>query len=177
MSKSSPMRRREFVAGALGLGALGVGAYVATSSEGGTVEPVEVETINAPGSEAGTKEVPEPGTVSVVKFFATWCSTCSAMMPEVRAAYEEVGDEAEFVSVTYEPLGHSVTRADVAEWWREHEGAWTVAHDAGFGLTEALGVAGVPTTAVLDEENLVVLNDGGYKTEEEFVEAVERARA
>jgi protein-disulfide isomerase-like protein with CxxC motif len=99
------------------------------------------------------------------------------MMPEVRAAHEEVGDEANFVSVTYEPLGHSVTRADVADWWRDHEGAWTVAHDAEFVLTDALGVAGVPTTTVLDEQNRVVLNEGGYKTEEDFVEAVEKARA
>lgn len=163
------------MAGALGLGALGAGAYVATSGETGTVEPIEVDTIEAPGSEAGTKTVPERGTVSVVKFFATWCSVCSSMMPEVRAAYEEVGDEVNFVSVTYEPLGHSVTREDVAEWWRDHDGAWTVAHDAEFKLTEALGVAGVPTTAVLDEENRVVFNEGGYKTEDRIVEAVEKA--
>ncbi len=171
------MRRRELIAGALGLGTVGVGAYLATNSETGTVEPTEVETIDAPGSEAGTKAVPERGTVSVVKFFATWCTTCASMMPEVRAAHEGVGDGAEFVSVTYEPLGHSVTRDDVAEWWQDHDGAWTVAHDAEFELTEALGVAGVPTTAVLDAQNRVVLNEGGYKTEDEFVEAVERAQA
>ena len=156
---------------------------MATRSETGTVEPVELQTIDAPGSEAGTTTVPERGTVSVVKFFATWCSTCSAMMPEARAAHEEIGDEANFVSVTYEPLGHSVTRSDVADWWRDHEGAPGDAHvldrphDAEFVLTDALGVAGVPTTAVLDEQNRVVLNDGGYKTEEDFVEAVEKARA
>lgn len=170
------MRRRELIAGLLGLGTVGAGAYIATRSETGTVEPVELETIEAPGSEAGTTTVPESGTVSVVKFFATWCSTCSAMMPEVRAAHDEVGDKAEFVSVTYEPLGHSVTRADVAEWWHDHEGEWTVAHDAEFELTEALGVAGVPTTAVLDEQNRVVLNEGGYKTKDEFVETVEEAQ-
>jgi thiol-disulfide isomerase/thioredoxin len=171
------MRRRELIAGAIGLGTVGVGAYLTTRAETGTVEPIEVETIEAPGSEAGTKTVPKRGTVSLVEFFATWCTTCSSMMPEVRAAHDEVGDEADFVSVTYEPLGHSVTRDDVAEWWQDHDGAWTVAHDAEFELTEALGVAGVPTTAVLDAENRVVLNDGGYKTEDEFVEAVERAQA
>jgi thiol-disulfide isomerase/thioredoxin len=171
------MRRRELIAGAIGLGTVGVGAYLTTRAETGTVEPIEVETIEAPGSEAGTMTVPKRGTVSLVEFFATWCTTCSSMMPEVRAAHDEVGDEAEFVSVTYEPLGHSVTRDDVAEWWQDHDGAWTVAHDAEFELTEALGVAGVPTTAVLDAENRVVLNDGGYKTEDEFVEAVERAQA
>jgi len=170
------MRRRELIAGLLGLGTVGGGAYLATNSETGSVEPFELETIDAPGSEAGTTAIPERGTVSVVKFFATWCTTCASMMPEVRAAHDEVGDEAEFVSVTYEPLGHSVTRGDVAEWWREHDGAWTVAHDADFELTDALGVAGVPTTAVLDEQNRVVLNEGGYKTEEEFVEAVEGSR-
>jgi thiol-disulfide isomerase/thioredoxin len=171
------MRRRELIAGAIGLGTVGVGAYLTTRAETGTVEPIEVETIEAPGSEAGTMTVPKRGTVSLVEFFATWCTTCSSMMPEVRAAHDEVGDEADFVSVTYEPLGHSVTRDDVAEWWQDHDGAWTVAHDAEFELTEALGVAGVPTTAVLDAENRVVLNDGGYKTEDEFVEAVERAQA
>jgi len=168
------MRRREFLAGALGAGALGAGAYVATSGEAGTVEPVELEAIEAPGSEPGDVTVPDRGRVSLVKFFATWCSVCSSMMPEVRAAHGEA-DDAQFVSVTYEPLGHSVTRDDVADWWREHDGDWTVAHDAEFELTDALGVAGVPTTAVLDERNHVVLNDGGYKDEDEILSAVESA--
>jgi len=169
------MRRREFVAGALGFGALGAGAYVATSGESGTVKPVELETVEGPGSEPGTATVPKPGRVSLVKFFATWCSVCSSMMPELRAAHDEMDDDVQVVSVTYEPLGHSVTREDVADWWREHDGNWTVAHDADFELTDTLGVAGVPTTVVLDEENRVVVNQGGYKKKEEFLNAVGRA--
>ena len=167
--------RREFVAGALGLGVLGAGAYTATSGDTGTVEAFELETLEAPGSEAGTADIPRSGDVTVVKFFATWCGSCASMMPEVRTAYEEIGDDVQFVSVTYEPLGHAVTSDDVADWWRNHDGAWTVAHDADFLLTDSLGVGGVPTTVVLDAENHVVAHDTGYKTEEEILGAVERA--
>jgi len=166
------MHRREFIAGGLGLGALGVGAYVATSGETGAIEPTELETVDAPGSEAGTATVPEPGKVSLIEFFATWCSVCSSMMPELRAAHKGMDGNVQTVSVTYEPLGHSVTREDVTEWWRDHDGAWTVAHDDDFELTDALGVAGVPTTVVFDEQNRVVLNEAGYKSKDDFLKAV-----
>jgi thiol-disulfide isomerase/thioredoxin len=170
------VRRRDFVAGALGLAAVGAGvAYTRSGGDEGTVSPVEVETLDAPGSEAGTVEVPRRGEVTFVEFFATWCTVCKGMMEEVAAAHEEVGSEVQFLSVSNEPVGHTVTREEVVDWWRENDGAWTVGVDGDLRLTETLDAAGVPTTVVVDAENRIVTAETGRKTADEIVEAVESA--
>ena len=141
-----------------------------------TVTPVEVETLDAPGSNAGTVEVPRRGDVTFVEFFATWCHVCQGMMDEVAAAHDEVGDGVQFLSVSNEPVGHTVTREEVVDWWRDNGGDWTVGVDGDLRLTEALDAAGVPTTVVVDSRNRIVTADTGRKTADEIVEAVESAR-
>ncbi|MDZ7688327.1 MAG: thioredoxin domain-containing protein [Halobacteriales archaeon] len=136
-----PVRRREIIAGALGLAVLGGGAvYASRPSDSGAVQPVEVETLDAPGSEAGVVEVPSTGEVSVVEFFATWCRVCAGMMENLNEVNDRIGDEVQFVSVTNEPVGHTVTREDVTDWWRDHDGAWTVGIDDDLVLTDRLDV-------------------------------------
>lgn len=66
------------------------------------------------------------------------------MMPELAATHESVGDEVQFVSVTSEPLGGTVTREDVAELWAGHDGSWPVAADRNLQLRRALAPSGVP---------------------------------
>jgi thiol-disulfide isomerase/thioredoxin len=170
------VRRRDFIAGALGLAAVGGGvAYTRSGGDSGSVTSVEVETLDAPGSEAGTAEVPRRGEVTFVEFFATWCTVCKGMMDEVARAHEEVGEEVQFLSVSNEPVGHTVTRGEVVEWWRQNGGGWTVGVDGDLRLTEALDAGGVPTTVVVDAENRIVTADTGRKTSDEIVEAVESA--
>lgn len=171
--------RREVIAGALGLTVLGAGAAYAarpTASEDGdgSVAPVEIETLDAPGSEAGTVEVPRRGDVSVVEFFATWCGVCAGMMDDLNEVNDEIGDDVQFISVTNEPVGHTVTRDEVVDWWRDHGGNWTVGMDDDLMLTDALDGTSVPTTVVLDEENRVVYSGTGEKTADEILEQVEQ---
>ncbi len=171
------VRRRDFVAGALGLAAVGGGAaYLRSSEVGGAVTPVEVETLDAPGSESGVVEIPRRGEVTFVEFFATWCRVCQDMMDDLGEAYERVGDDVQFVSVTNEAVGHTVTREEVVDWWREHDGAWTLGVDDGLRLTDALDASGIPTTVVIDASNNVVSTDTGEKTADEIVGDIERAR-
>lgn len=174
------MRRRELIAGLAGLATVGTAAWVSQQQLGaqrqpGTgsgsdpsgestatgVSPIALETVEAPGSEAGTVTVPARGTVTFVSFFATWCHVCESEMPALAEAHSSVGEDVQFVSVTNEPVGHSVSRADVADWWREHDGNWPVALDADLALTEALSVAGVPKSFVLDADNQVTWSGKG----------------
>jgi thiol-disulfide isomerase/thioredoxin len=171
------MLRREFLGGAVGLAVLGAGAmYVSRSPDDEAVQPVEVETLDAPGSEAGTVEVPRRGEVTVVEFFATWCTVCEGMMDDLNEVHDEVGDDARLVSVSNEPVGHTVSRKDVADWWRENDGSWTVGVDPELVLTDELQATGVPTTVVLDENNEVVLSKTGRSTADEIIEQVRKAK-
>lgn len=169
------MRRREAIAGVAALGVVGAGGAVAFRSQlpgiGGDddrIEPVEIETIEAPGSEAGTARIPDDDRPTVVEFFATWCTVCARMMPDLAAVESDLGERVRFVSVTNEPIGHTVSREDVREWWADHGGTWTVGYDTGLELTRALDLSDTPTTVLLDPDGRVREVDRGYKSEGEI---------
>jgi thiol-disulfide isomerase/thioredoxin len=158
------MRRRDLLVGLGSLAAVGGGAALTLGNFGETargVEPVELETLDAPGSQAGTVAVPERGRVTFVEMFATWCTVCQSMMPRLAEVNESVGDEVQFLSVTNEPLGTTITRADVADWWRDHRGNWTVAADTDLELTKRLDASAVPYAFVFDERNELVWDHRG----------------
>lgn len=172
------VRRRDLLAGAAGLAVVGTGAAVAAGDwdpldDDQAIEPIELDGIDAPGSRAAPVTVPERGSVSVIEVFATWCGACRRMMDELVVVHGEVGDDVQFVSVTNEPLGDTVTHEDVAAWWNEHDGQWQVAHDAELDLTERLSATGVPYSVVLDEENRIQWSDQGYKTAGELLDPIE----
>jgi thiol-disulfide isomerase/thioredoxin len=172
------MRRRDLLIGAGSVAALGGGAAVAFDAVGtageDTVGSVELDAIEAPGSDAGVMRIPDPGRVTFLELFATWCSVCESMMPELAAAHESVSDDVQFVSVTNEPLGNTTTHEDVAEWWRRHNGAWPVAADRDLELSRRLDASGVPYAFVLDRRNRIVWRHRG-RTSAETIRAEIRA--
>lgn len=170
------MRRRELLAGVLGLGVLGGGAALANSGtsfindEG--IAPVQVETLDAPGSEPGTMLVPEPDTVTVVDVFRTSCTECKPQLEQLRTTHDAVGDRATFVSVTNAVLGGSLTRDDITDWWREYGGPWPVAVDNEGQVTQAVGATGLPFTAIVDATGEVAWTHLGVADGESVAEAV-----
>lgn len=176
------MRRREVIAGGAALATLGgAGAMAATDWRPGTddagIDPIELEAIVTPGRESETVLVPERGRVSLVEVFATWCDVCSRQMEPLGRVHEAVGDDVQVVSVTNEPLGGTITRDDVADWWADHDGAWPVAHDGDLDLTSALDAAGVPYTVVLDAENRIDWRHSGYADDANLLERIDAASA
>jgi thiol-disulfide isomerase/thioredoxin len=173
------MRRREVLAGLGSLAVLGgagaasLGAF--NQSDGGSVEPLELDALAAAGSEPGSVTVPERGRVTFVELFATWCTVCQSMMPELAAAHESVDESVQFLSVTNEPLGRTTTESDVAEWWADHGGHWTVAADRDLELTQRLDATGVPHAVVFDEQNTVTWEHRG-RTSAETITAEIRAQ-
>lgn len=177
------MRRRDVLAGIASVGALG-GAGAATvygvpsvtdsGDDGPRHEPVEIATVEAPGSERGALQVPDTGGVTFVDLFATTCTVCQEQMSTLGEAYDRVGDDVTFVSVTNE----SERVADdeqLAEWWREYDGRWTVGRDATSELIVHYGTT-TPTAVVFDAEGHVQWEESGQKTLEEILDGIDRAR-
>lgn len=173
------VRRRDLLAGAAGLGVLGGGGALAFGVPFGTdgFDPVELETLDAPGSTAGTATVPERGRVTFVKLFATWCTVCKAMMPRVAEAHDAVDADVQFLSASNEPVGTTVTREEVVEWWADNGGAWPVALDSDLALTEQLDAGGVPYAVVFDERNRVTWQHRGRASTDELIERIRSASA
>lgn len=173
------MRRRDLIAGFVSGSVVAAGGWITVSGlplEGDDrVDPVSVETIDASGSEAGTMTVPAAGSVTVIDLFATWCTPCKRGMDELGVAYDRVGDEARFVSVTNEAVGGSFTRQDIREWWREQDGRWSVALDPDGTLTRELETPGLPFVAVVDASRRLQWTHHGVAAASDVIERVRAA--
>ncbi|MGQ3328009.1 TlpA family protein disulfide reductase [Halorubrum sp. FL23] len=177
------MRRRNLLAGLASLGALGgAGAVasgrapVALGGEGARdpVDPVTLDTVEAPGSRDGEVTIPAPDRPTFVDFFATWCAPCVEQMPDLVEAHDRLGDEVLFVSVTPEDVGGAVSEEAVADWWRENDGDWLVAADVTAELAARLNVGGYPSARAIDSAGRVRWATSGTHTTEELVDGIER---
>jgi thiol-disulfide isomerase/thioredoxin len=173
------VRRRELLAGVAGATGLVAGCSGLTGesgSSGGTPDPVSIETLDAPGSEARSVSVPATDRVTFVEFFATTCDICAAQMSVIGDAHERVGDEVQFLSVTSEPVGLSVTRDEVRSWWTNHDGAWTVGLDEGTTLARRYDATSVPTAAVITPDGSLAWSHSGRTGADSIVGAIEDAQ-
>ena len=139
------------------------------------VEPVTLDTIDAPGSRDGEVTLPAPDRPTFVDFFGTWCPPCAEQMPDLVAAHDRIGDEVLFVSVTTEDVGDAVSEETVADWWREHDGDWLVAADISAELAARLNVGSYPSARAMDASGRVRWATSGTHTTEEFVDGIESA--
>ena len=193
------MDRRHLLAGIASVGTLGVAGAVASGGlpapiggsstttdpgqspstdsdeRSGPVEPVTLDTIPAPGSRDGAVTIPAVDRPTFVYFSGTWCPPCIEQMPALGEANDRVGDRVTFVSVTTEAVGRSVTEAEVAEWWREHDGDWLVAADPTVALFSRLGASSFPTAVVLDASGRIRWSEAGVHSAETLVGQIEAA--
>jgi len=171
------MRRRDLLAGGLGLAGLGAGSwYVLDGGRGHSLRPVTVETIRAAGSQAGTMRVPVAGRVTVVDVFSVGCVPCKAETRRLAAVRSSLGADVQLVSVTNDAIGGTLTRDDVRRWWRANDGDWPVALDAGGQLTRELSVTGLPTLGVVAPDGTLTYRHAGLVSTGDLRAAVQRAR-
>ena len=178
------MRRRHLLAGIASAGALGGAGAVATGNVpaalgGGDapepIEPVTLDTVDAPGSRDGEVTLPAPDRPTFVDFFATWCDPCVEQMPDLGEAHDRLGDEVLFVSVTTEDVGGAVSEETVADWWSKHDGDWLVAADVSAELASRFPIGGYPSARAMDASGRVRWATSGTHTTEEFIDGIEKA--
>lgn len=157
------MRRRDILAGVGSLGVLGGSGWLFwrglnsfapdttdDTADGDRGDPREVETVDAPGSEAGTISIPG-GSVTAAMFFATSCGNCQAQVSRLAEARAQLDDEyGDAVRVLGASLdSEEMTPPDeLADWWATHGGDGPVGYSSGLGST--YGTIGYPTTIVID---------------------------
>lgn len=178
------MERRHLLAGIASTGAVGAGGLLATGNVpaalgGSSVEPVEpltLDTVEAPGSRDGEVTIPADGRVTFVDFFGTWCDPCWEQMPALAEANDRVGDNVLFVSVTTEDVGGAVPESAVVEMWEQTGGEWLAAVDRTAELAAKLDVGGYPTAVVIDGSGRIRWSDSGVHTADTLVEEIEAVR-
>lgn len=185
------MRRRELVAGVGSVGVLtGAGALLrhgpptfgddeggeSTTDDGDDSDdgPIEVETIDARGSDAGTLTVPSDD-VTVLMFFVNACGNCQAQvsrLTEARAQlHEDHPDDVTFLSVTYDSR-EQIPPDDLRDWWTTHGGDGFVSYDAS-DLMQRYSAVGYPVTIVVGAEGEAHWRETGTTAASSLVSAVE----
>ena len=151
-----PTRRRYL--GAVGAASLagclggGEGGARSTPTDGGPTDTAteaqvtRLQALSVAGSPGGRVPVREPGTPSLVDFFATWCAPCKPQMASLGAVRGAYGtDELHVASVTTE-----TDRDAIRDFWLEYDGTWPVLLDPDLAATQSYSVKGVPTLVLLD---------------------------
>ena len=129
--------------------------------EAPTEPPFPVETVDAPGSDAGTVHVPDEDRLTLVNFSRTTCFVSQGLiadLDEARQALESsrglsVDDEDSplgFLTVFDPTTGPAPSPEDVADWATEHGTRWPIGLDETGALTGYYDVSTFPTTVLVD---------------------------
>ncbi|MGI9606975.1 MAG: TlpA family protein disulfide reductase [Acidimicrobiales bacterium] len=141
------------------------GAEVATS---GPVEPAaEDANFTYDTFEEGTKQLADlPEGPVVVNFFASWCPTCIAEMPDFEKVHQAVGGDVTFLGLALQdrPESAQVLVADTG-----------VTYDIGLDegdIFEKFGGLGMPTTVFIDADGVVQQVFSGGLTEDALMDII-----
>lgn len=173
------MNRRTLLGGLAGAVALGGGALLLTRGAAGEeLEPVEYEAVWTP-DETTVLELPEPGRVTLLEFFATDCDTCQTKMPMLRSVHEQIDPAAvQLVSLSIDAVGGTIDHEVLLDWWETYDGSWPMASESDHDLhfMRELGVGATPWTAIVDADNRIVTDEMGFHSTDELLAMIEDAR-
>jgi len=71
-------------------------------------------------------------------------------MDALATTHDRVGDDVLFLSVTSEPVGDTISEAELAEWWDENDGDWTIGLDPTSELTSRYWGSPYPSAVAID---------------------------
>ena len=105
-----------------------------------------------------------------VNFWATYCSICRVKMQYLNEHYDEYKDKGiEILSVNVDESTVQVDRHK-----QRHELSYSLYIDRNMLVSNAYGVAALPTVFLIDEHGKVIERQIGGKTEEQVLEALEK---
>lgn len=94
------------------------------------------------------------GKPVVLNFWASWCPPCKSEMPDFHAAYEELGDQVQFLMVNATD-GSRETVDTAASFIQEQGYTFPVFYDTGSEASAAYGAYSLPMTFFINGEGHV----------------------
>jgi peroxiredoxin len=149
----------------LSITALFVFSLTAFAQNGKSIPSVEVKTLD--GQTLNIKQYAEDGKITILSFWATWCSPCKKELDAIADLYEFWQEEydAELVAVTIDTqraLAKVKPMVEAKGW------TYTILSDPNQQLRNALNFQTIPQTFVLDKEGNIVYNHNGYVPGDEY---------
>jgi cytochrome c biogenesis protein CcmG, thiol:disulfide interchange protein DsbE len=107
------------------------------------------------------------GRPVVVNFWASWCVPCRKEAPELARFDREMGTQARLVGVDFQDA-----KADALAFIREFSWQFPNVRDPHGKLAGQYGLAGLPTTYVIDDHGRIARSLTGAQTFQKLVRAV-----
>lgn len=130
-----------------------------------TLPSVEVRTLD--GQTVDIQQYAQDGKITVLSFWATWCSPCKKELDAIADLYEywQEDYDVEIVAITIDTQRAlaKVKPMVAAKGW-----SYTILSDANQQLQNALNFQTIPQTFVLDQDGQIVYSHSGYIPGDEY---------
>jgi len=130
-----------------------------------TIPSVELKTLD--GKTVNIKDYIGQGKITVVSFWATWCSPCKRELDAIAEIYPDWQEDhnVELVAIT---IDDSRSLAKVPALLETKGWEYTVLADVKQELKKALNFQTVPQTFLLNEKGEIVYSHTGYSPGDEY---------
>ena len=113
------------------------------------------------------------GKPMIINFWASWCGPCRMEMPEFQSAYDEYGDEINFVIVNMTD-GQRETVESASGFIADSGYTFPVYYDTDMDAASTYGVYSLPTTYFADSDGNLVAYGKSALTSEMMAEGISR---
>lgn len=95
------------------------------------------------------------GKPMIVNFWTTWCTPCKAELPLLQQAYEQYGQEINFVMVNLTDGGRDTVEG-VSAFIEENGYTFPAYCDIDYAASKLYGIVGIPSTVLIDMNGKVI---------------------
>lgn len=135
------------------------------TADGGAFPSINVKTLE--GQTVNIRDYVGNGNITVVSFWATWCSPCKRELDAIADLYPEWQEEygVEFIAVT---IDNARALAKVPAMVSSKGWEYTILSDAKQELQRALNFQTVPQTFLIGPDGDILYTHSGYNPGDEF---------
>lgn len=136
-----------------------------TTGPTSTIPAIDVKTLE--GKTVSIKEYVGQGKITVISFWATWCSPCKRELDAIAEIYPDWQEEygVELIAIT---IDDARSMAKVPALVETKGWEYTILADSKRELQKALNFQSVPQTFLLDAEGNIIYTHSGYNPGDEI---------
>ena len=125
---------------------------------GETLTPFILESLD--GSQV---TIGQPGKITVINFWATWCPPCQEEMPELEIFARENQQKVDFYAVNVQE-----TKGKISDFMNKNKYTMRVLLDKDGAVGKKFQVTGIPTTIIINKHGMVKFRKTGGMTRTEL---------